>query len=233
MMNKMGQFLVWTLRKKRFDWGCKLGKKKKKSLSPYPSYHSGASFVCLSHPGIDYLVQPAPLAGLGEGAAALCSEGIQELCNLAQRHFTPKRDMTQGRKRITGVIKVVQFDNAEMKFCLVTSQGDKETEDHLRPFLPKIPQPWHLLLKAEEAGGSAEQKRWSLSGHSIGFSPDSGVLSEQPLHWTVLGKDFPFDKLTFCWLKKQGRDWAPSEGDSMTPPGQQSTRGFISIELIL
>lgn len=74
------------------------------------------------------------------GAAALCSEGIQELCNLAQRHFTPKRDMTQGRKRITGVIKVVQFDNAEMKFCLVTSQGDKETEDHLRPFLPKIPQ---------------------------------------------------------------------------------------------
>lgn len=54
--------------------------------------------------------------------------------------------MTQGRKKITEVIKVVQFDNAEMKFCLVASQGAKETEDHFRLFLPKVPQSWHLVM---------------------------------------------------------------------------------------
>lgn len=44
--------------------------KPKNSLSPHPSYPSCSSFVCLSHPGIDYLVQPAPLAGLGEGSSS-------------------------------------------------------------------------------------------------------------------------------------------------------------------
>ena len=102
--------------------------------------------MCQPHPGNDYLVQPAPLAGWGAGAATLCCEGIRELCNLSQRHFTPTGEMTQGRKKITEVIKVVQFDNAEMKFCLVTSQGAKEREDHLRPFLPQMPQSWHLMM---------------------------------------------------------------------------------------
>lgn len=50
-------------KRKRFYWDCKLSKKK--SLSAYPSYRLSSSFVCRSHPGIDYLMQPAPLAGLG------------------------------------------------------------------------------------------------------------------------------------------------------------------------
>lgn len=54
--------------------------------------------------------------------------------------------MTQGRKELTEVIEVVQFDNAEVKFCLVALQGAKETEDHFRPFLPKRPQSWHLMM---------------------------------------------------------------------------------------
>lgn len=82
--------------------------------------------------------------------------------------------MTQGRKKITEVIKVVQFDNVEMKFCVVTSQGEKETEDHLRLFLPKIPQSWHLmqieLMKQWQAGGSDVKKEWRLSGNSTGPS---------------------------------------------------------------
>lgn len=161
------------------------------------------------------------------GAAALCSGGIQELWNLAQRRFTPKREMTQGRKRITGVIKVVQFDNAEMKFCLVTSQGDKETEDHLRPSLPRIPEPWHLL-KAEEAGGSAE-RGWSLSGHSRDFPLTQGSCQSNLCTEWFWGDISPLINLHFADGKNQGRDWSPSEGDSGTPAGQQSMRGFIEL----
>lgn len=65
---------------------------------------------------------------------------------MAKKHFSPNGEMTQGRKKITKVIKVVQFDNAGMKFCLVALQRAKETEDHFRPFLPRIPQSWHLMM---------------------------------------------------------------------------------------
>lgn len=75
---------------------------------------------------------------------------------MAQRHFTPRGEMTQGRKKITEVIKVVQFDNAEMKFCLVASQGAKETEDHFRLFLPKIPVLASGDEPADESSGRLE-----------------------------------------------------------------------------
>lgn len=73
---------------------------------------------------------------------------------MAQRHFTPQGEMTEGRKKVAEVIKVVQFDNAEMKFCLVTSQGAEEMEDHLRLSLPKTPQSWHLM-RCELVGAAA------------------------------------------------------------------------------
>lgn len=146
-MGRMDQFLIWTFKqkkkKKRFYWGCKLSKK---NLFLHILLITWVLHLCANH--IQSLIILCSLLlwlAWEKKVATLCCEGIQELCNLAQRHFTPKGEMTQGRKKITEAIKVVQFDNAEMKFCLVTSQGAKETEDHSRPFLPQVPQPWHLM----------------------------------------------------------------------------------------
>lgn len=189
-MDSASQFLMWTFKQKRIELGMQTQHTHthKKNLSPFP-YHLSPSFVCWSHPGIDYFVQLAPLAGWG--AASLACDGIQ-LCNTAQRPSASKREMPQGRKKNNWSHQGVQFDNAEVKFFLVASQGAKEMEGYLRPFLARYHDHGICWAVCDRLGKGCEWREWRLPGNPKAFSPwfRLGIVLMEERAWTSSG-EFP------------------------------------------